>query len=74
MSLVVHVTGVIILGQVKNEYGAGDLMFVDARARTGDTYLYQRIFYKLKNIYLLLLKTWHVKEYDTKINYLIVIL
>ena len=48
----VHVTEVVILGQVKNRYCSGPLMFVNAYAR--DTYLFLRIFYKLKNIYLVL--------------------
>ena len=52
MSLVVHVTESVILGQVKNKYGSGPLMFVNAYAR--DTYLFVRIFYMLKNIYLVL--------------------
>ena len=52
MSLVVHVTESVILGQVKNKYGSGPLMFVNAYA--GDTYLFMRIFYMLKNIYLVL--------------------
>ena len=33
MSLVVHVTEVVILGQVKNEQSVGDLMFVDVCTR-----------------------------------------
>ena len=52
MSLVVHVTEVAILGQVKDKYGSGPLMFVNAYGR--DTYHFLRIFYKLKNMYLVL--------------------
>ena len=39
MSLVVHVTEVVILGQVKMKYDSGPLKFVNACARAGDTYL-----------------------------------